>query len=73
MSPVKGGGMEIIMKKSRRLCLLFLSVVFVSALCVGCAKAADNAPYTQEPGSGQSGAAGSISDTEGSSNGVGIV
>ena len=73
MPSVEGGGMEIIMKKSRRLCLLFLSVFFVSALCGACAKAADNAPYTQEPGSGQSGAAGSMSDTEGSSNGEGIV
>ena len=72
MPSVEGGGMEIIMKKSRRLCLLFLSVVFVSALCVGCAKAADNAADTPEPGSGQGGAAGSMSDTEGSSNGEGI-
>lgn len=60
------------MKKSRRLCILFLSVVFVAALCAACAKAADNAPYTQEPGSGQSGAAGSMSDTEVSSNGDGM-
>lgn len=72
MPSVEGGGMEIIMKKSRRLCLLFLSVVFVSALCVGCAKAADNAADTPEPGYGQGGAAGSMSDTEGSSNGEGI-
>ena len=60
------------MKKSRRLCILLLSVVFVSALCAACAKAADNAPYTQEPGSGQGGAAGSMSDTEESSNGKGM-
>ena len=60
------------MKKSRRLCILFLSVVFVSALCAACAKAADNTPYTQEPGSGQSGAAGSMSDTEVNSNGDGM-
>lgn len=60
------------MKKSRRLCILFLSVVFVAALCAACAKAADNAPYTQEPGSGQSGAAGSMSDTEENSNGDGM-
>lgn len=60
------------MKKSRRLCILLLSVVFVSALCAACAKAADNTPYTQEPGSGQGGAAGSMSDTEESSNGEGM-
>lgn len=60
------------MKKSRRLCILFLSVVFVSALCAACAKAADNAPDTLEPGYGQGGAADSMSDTEGSSNGEGI-
>ena len=51
---------------------MLLSVFFVSALCGACAKAADNAPYTQEPGSGQGGVAGSMSDTEGSSNGEGI-
>ena len=72
MPPTEGGGMEIIMRKSRRLCILLLSMFFVSALCGACAKAADNAPYTQGPGSGQSGAAGSMSDTEGSSNGEGI-
>lgn len=72
MPPTEGGGMEIIMRKSRSLCILLLSVFFVSALCGACAKAADNAPYTQEPGSGQGGAAGSMSDTEGSSNGEGI-
>ena len=72
MPPTEGGGMEIIMRKSRRLCILLLSMVFVLALCGACAKAADNAPYTQEPGSGQGGAAGSMSDTEGSSNGEGI-
>lgn len=72
MPPAEGGGMEIIMRKSRRLCILLLSMVFVSALCGACAKAADNATYTQEPGSGQGGAAGSMSDTEGSSNGEGI-